>query len=229
MENESISTNGLDNSSVIANTISGETKLWAGKYKTPEEMEEALIGKDKEYGKLYNEHGEIKKKYEEISAIPETYTAPADVTLREAELAEIRAIAKSSGLTQAQFEKTAREMQQRIQTNIEALDNRKKEIGQENLNVLTDYVKKYYPESLQQAVLNQIIKDKNAMSDALKDRESRLNSAVPGMDRASSGSGSQQRDGDRELKEAHDAYHKNPNSRNRQKYIDLAREVGEER
>lgn len=214
--------------SSLVGAIAGEPKLWAGKYKTPEELEAALIGKDKEFGKLYSEHGEIKKKYEEISTIPEMYQVPSDVNLRESEISEIRTIAKNAGLTQAQFERTAREMQARIHSNIEVIENRKKEIGEENLTILNDYVNKYYPENLRQAVLNQIIKDKNAMSDALKDRESRLNSSVPGMDRAGSGSPSRF-DGDKELKEAHDAYHKSPNERNRKRYIEIARQVGEER
>lgn len=220
-------TEAIDSS--VAAVVAGEPKLWAGKYKTPEELEAALIGKDKEYGKLYTEHGEIKKKYEEISSIPEQYEIPSDIALRESELSEIRAIAKNAGLTQAQFDRTAREMQARIQSNIEVLERRKKDIGDENLTILNDYVKKYYPENLQQAVLNQIIKDKNAMNDALKDRESRLNSSVPGMDRASTSGTPVRYDGEKELEKAHNEYHKRPTEANKKRYIELAAEVGAER
>lgn len=213
--------------SIVSATV-GEPKLWAGKYKSPEEMEEALIGKDKEYGKLYSEHNDIKSKYEQVVSIPENYTAPNDIVLRETELAEIRAIAKNAGLTQAQFEKTAREMQSRIQAGHQILENNKKEIGDEKLAIINDYVKKYYPEHLQNAVLNQIIKDKNAMSDALKDRDARLNSQAPGMDQAGAGT-PQKFDGEKDLQAAAETYRKTPNARNKAKYIDMARQVGEER
>lgn len=214
--------------SVLASAIA-EPKLWAGKYKTPEELEAALIGKDKEYGKLYSEHGDIKKKYEEFANVPEDYSIPSDVALRESEINEIRTIARNAGLNQVQFEKTAREMQARIQSNLEVIEQRKKDIGESNLVLLKEYVDKYYPENLRDAVLNQIIRDKNAMSDALKDRESRLNSAVPGMDRAGGSGGAAPFDGQRELEKAHNEYHKRPTEANRKRYIDIATQVGEER
>lgn len=214
--------------SILASAIA-EPKLWAGKYKTAEELEDAAKQKDIEFGKLFAEHGEIKKKYEQAATVPEKYTIPEDVALRESELEEIRAIAKNAGLNQEQFEKTAREMQGRIQSNIEVMEQRKKDIGESNLVLLTEYVKKYYPENLQTAVLNQIIKDKNAMNDALKDRESRLNSAVPGMDRANSAGGQSAYDGEKELEKAHNEYHKRPTETNKKRYIEIATAVGEVR
>lgn len=210
--------------SAVAAAVNAEPKLWAGKYKTPEEMETAIQGKDKEYVTLSTEFNNIKNKY----TVPESYTLPADLSLREAEAKEIQTIAKNAGLTQEQFERTAREMQSRLQANIAVLENNKKEIGEEKLAILNDYVKKFYPENLQGAVLNQILKDKNAMNDALKDREDRLNSQAPGMDRANQGAPAKY-DGQKDLYEAAEAYRKNPNQRTRAKYIDIARQTGDER
>lgn len=210
--------------SVVAALASPEPKLWAGKYKTPEELESAY----KNVAGTYEENKEIKKKLEEVTRVPEKYEPPQDVHLRDAELKEIISIAKNAGLTQQQFERTAREMQSRIQSNIEVIENNKKEIGEEKLTIIQDYVKKYYPENLQSAVFNQILKDKNAMSDALKDRDARLNSQAPGMNQAGSGA-PQKYDGQKDLYDAAEAYRKNPNAKTRAKYIDIARQTGDER
>ena len=119
-------------------------------------------------------------------------------------------------------------MQGRIQQNMRALETAKSELGQDKLTIITDHIKKNYPESVQQAVLNQVIKDKTAMSDILKERDSRLNSQVPGMDRANQGSPTKY-DGEKELKEAAEAFRRNPSQKTKDRYIDVARQVGEER
>ncbi len=209
--------------SALANAIA-EPKLWAGKYKTPEQLEEAY----KNSAKVFNENKELHQKLQAVTSIPEDYTIPSDIALREAELNEIRSIAKNAGLTQNQFEATAREMQTRLRANLETFERAKQEVGEEKLAVIQDYVKRYYPEKLQQTILNQLIKDKEAMSDALKDRDARLNSQAPGMNSAST-TIKQRYDGEKELREAALEYRKNPSGTNKARYIDLARQVGETR
>jgi hypothetical protein len=218
----------MDNTESVTTSVI-EPKLWAGKYKTPEEMEEALIGKDKEYGKLYTEHGEIKKQFESKTMVPEKYDVPSDLSLRRTDIDEIEQIARNAGLNQEQFEKTARDMHARIQSNLNSIEESKKTIGQDKLNIVSDHIKKHYPESLHTAVLNQVLRDQNALNDILKERETKLNSEVPGMDRGSSSTPPPKFDGQEELEKAHKAYHKRPSEQTRKKYIDLARQVGEDR
>lgn len=204
-------------------------KLWAGKYKTPEEMEEAIKAKDNEYGKLYEEHDGIKKKYDEISKVPDKYAVPDGMVLRQNEIQEIEQLAKNAGLTQAQFEKTALDMQARIQSSVNAMIQAKEKVGQDKIAIIQDHIKKHYPESLQEVVFNKVLMDEKARTDILSEREKKLNSEVPGMDKGSTQGSGEKRDGDKELKEAFDAYHKNPSERTRKKYLDVVREVGEER
>jgi hypothetical protein len=201
-----------------------EQKLWAGKYQTPEEMEAAIAAKDKEYSKLYNEHQTIKNE----TQIPASYRNPDGLDLDANDTKEIQALAQEAGLTQAQYERTAKAMASKYKAIESEFENSKQEIGEEKLTILQDYVKKFYPESLHNTVLTKIIKDKQAMNDALKDREARLNSQAPGM---SSGGGGQapKYDGQAECLEAAKAYHKNPTQANRQKYINVCNEVGAER
>jgi hypothetical protein len=209
--------------SALINAIA-EPKLWAGKYKTPEQLEEAY----RNSAKVFNENRELQAKLQEITSIPSEYQVPPDVVLRDSELKEIQSISKNAGLTQHQFEKTAREMQSRIRSNLESFERAKQEIPQETMIILQEHVKKTYPEKLQQVILNQLIKDKDAMSDALKDRDARLNSQAPGMNSAST-SIKQRYDGEKELSQAAVEYRKSPTATNKARYIDLARQVGESR
>ena len=139
-------------------------KLWAGKYKTPEELEEGY----KNSLPVFNENKELKSKLEKFS-VPETYNVPDDIKLRAGDIAEIKALAKNAEMNQAQFEKTAREMQARIQSQLESAEQAKQAIGVEKMNLLNDYVAKNYPKSLHETVLNKLIKDKDAMADVLNE------------------------------------------------------------
>jgi hypothetical protein len=201
-----------------------EPKLWAGKYKSPEDLEEG-------YNKIrntYTENQELKKQLQSFTTVPDDYQT-TDVGLRQEQIQELKQIAKNAGLNQDQFFKTAKEMQDRINYQFEILEQRKKEIGEKDLNLLTDYVSKQYPEKLQETVLNKIIKDKEAMTEAMNHRSKILNSQVPGMD---TGTGQQEEkySGQKELVEAAKAHHKDPrNNALKERYIKIAAEVGNER
>ena len=142
---------------------------------------------------------------------------------------QIKAIAKGAGLTQDQFVKTAKEMEARVRKGLEIAEQAKKDVGDEKITLISDHVKKNYPESLHQIIINQAIKDKTALADILKDRDTKLNSQVPGMEGAKVTDTPQKFDGQAELQKAATEYQKQPNQKNREKYIDLARQVGEER
>ena len=206
--------------STIAATIS-EPKLYANKFKSVEELESA-------YGHSVNamrEVNELKKQY----SVPDDYSLPSDISLRDYEISEMKTMAKNAGLNQEHFEKMARDMHGRIQSNINSFEDAKKSISEENMNVLTDYVKRTYPESLHDTVLTKLIKDKNAMNDAMRHRDTLLNSQVPGMSSGSTSIPAPSYDGQKELQKAAMDYKKQPNEANRDRYIDLARQVGEAR
>lgn len=202
-----------------------EPKLYAGKYKSVEDLEEAYKASERFVG----ENNTLKKELEKHTSVPDDYEVTQDIVLRDSEIAELKAIAKSAGLNQEQFLKTALQMQTRISHQLTAFEQAKQELGEANLNLLNDYVTKNYPERLREVVLTKLIKDKDAMTDALKHRDTVLNSQAPGMDKATNDK-PQKYDGERDLKEAAQAYHKNPKDHKaRQRYIELARATGEER
>lgn len=201
-----------------------EPKLWAGKYKSVDELEAAY----KNSAVVFDENVRLKKDLERHQ-IPSDYTVPDTLQMRAAELAELKLIAKNAGLTQEQFMKTATDMQNRMQGQLHAFEEARKAVGEANMNVLTDYVSKHYPERLREHVMNKLIQDKEAMQDALKHRETLLHTGAPGMDKANPGT-PEKYDGEKELVEAAKAYHKNPRDKEAQKkYVALAAAVGEAR
>jgi len=206
--------------STIASVIS-EPRSYAGKFGSVEELETA-------YGHAVNairEANELKK----MMVVPDDYSIPDGVSLRDIEISEMKSMAKNAGLNQAHFEKMTKDMHSRIQSGLSAFEESKKSLGEENLNVITDYVKRVYPESLHDTVLTKLIKDKNAMSDAMRHRNELLNSQAPGMSSGSTSVPKSSYDGEGELHKVALEYKKNPNENNRNRYINLAREVSEER
>ncbi len=225
------STNGYSSTQTESpvNTIVSP-KLWAGKYKSAEDMEAAIVNKDAEYSKLSNEYKSLKETHDTHTKVPEKYSDIEGIGLRREELADIQEIAKNAGLTQRQYEQTAKEMEARVINQRNQYEKSKQSIGDERLNILQDYVKKNYPESLQSVVLDKIIRDEKAMSDALKHRDQTLNSSVPGIDQGGSGAKPSNYDGQKEVMEAAKEYHRNKADRGaRERYERLAIEVGNER
>jgi hypothetical protein len=178
---------------------------------------------------VYEENSTLKKELDKYTKPPEDYEVPSEIVMRDTEIQELKAIARNAGLNQDQFLKTAKEMQDRINYQLSSYEQAKQELGEANLNILTDYVAKNYPERLREVVLTKIIKDKDAMSDAMKHRDSILNNQAPGMDKAGADK-PQKYDGEKDLKEAALAHHKNPkDAKARDRYIELAKQTGEER
>lgn len=220
--NEQVSS---ESSSIVTEVIAGsEPKLWAGKYKTPEALEEAY----KNSSKVFNENADLKKQLESATKAPDDYTVPEGIGLREHEIKEIKQIAKEAGLNQNHFSKMAKQMDEKIISSKKSLEDARTSLGEEKLNVLTDYVKKNYPETLQDTILTKLIKDQNAMNDALKHRDKILNSSVPGMGKGA-GTGPDKYDGQSDLIKASNDYRKNPTPLNKQRYIKLSSEVGHAR
>jgi len=168
-----------------ATSTEGEVKLYAGKFKTVEELEAGY----KNSLPTFQENESLKKKLDDVTKVPDEYLTPSDIALHENDLAEIKRIAKNSGLTQAQYDKLARETNARTQANIQSFENAKKELGADKLNLIQDFVKKQYGDKVSDALMKSVITNKELREEILNQRTAALNSAAPGMGRAS-GSGS---------------------------------------
>lgn len=151
-------------------------KMYAGKFPTVEALEEGY----KNSAKVYQENELLKKQLEDYKA-PNEYLKPSNVAIDDKEFEDIRIIAKNSNLTQTQFEKLAMETHARNQRRIQDIDAKTKAIGEENLNVLKDYVAKNFPAEMAETVLNKLITDEKARSAALHHREQILSNSAPGI------------------------------------------------
>ncbi|HSS97000.1 MAG TPA: hypothetical protein VLK33_08220 [Terriglobales bacterium] len=151
-------------------------QLYAGKYKTVGELEEGY----KNAAKIFQENDDLKKKFEEVTKVPDAYNVPADLTLHESDLEAVRNEAKNSGLTQAQFEKLARERNARSASKAQSFEEAKKALGADNTNVLQDFLKKSYPDKAAEVLLKQAIVNKEVREQILEQRNKALNSTVPG-------------------------------------------------
>lgn len=206
--------------------IKTEEKLYAGKYKTIEDLEAAVIGKDKEYTKIFNELGEFKSKY----SVPEDYQVEEGLDIADSELSELKKLAKQAGLTQNQFLSTTKQIAQRNKSLKQQLEDQRKNIGEEKLKLLDDYVTRAYPDKIKPIVLNHLIQDKQAMSEALDHRDKLLNTSIPGIKGGEASAGSQRYDGEAELLQAARESQADPRDMHkRDRYLKLAQDVGHAR
>lgn len=189
-------------------------KLYAGKFKTVEDLEAGY----KNSAIVYDENNNLKKKVEELSTIPDAYQNPTDVQLEANRIADIQARAREAGMTQAQYEKFLRGDKARIDKHHEGFESAKKEVGEQTLNILNDYVTKHYPKELQDGVMRTLIQNKEARQSALNHRDQLLNNQVPGVGRITPPSYSVT---DEDVKKAYDQKEKTRNSKDIQRYLNL--------
>ncbi len=156
-------------------------KLYAGKFKSIEELEAGYNNA----AKVYQENDDLKKKYDDITRVPESYAVPQGIDLHDSDVNELKEQAKHSGLTQSQFDKLAFNQNEKVRSKFESYEKSKKEIGADNLNLLQDFLKSSYPEKVAEKLLNEAIKDKNIRDQLLDQRTKALNSSVPGIGRVS--------------------------------------------
>lgn len=159
-------------------------KLYAGKFKTVEELEAGYNNA----AKVYQDNEDLKKRFDETTKVPDDYQVPSDIALHENDLAQLKNAAKNSGLTQTQFEKLAAAQNQTVKTKLESFESAKRDVGADNLNILQDFISKAYPEKAGQALLKEAIKNKEVRDAILDQRTQALNSSVPGSNRVSIGS-----------------------------------------
>lgn len=201
--------------SELPNSEGGSEKLYAGKFKTVEELEAGY----KNSLPTFQENETLKQKLDEVTKIPETYLNPADVQLDQNRVADIQARAKEAGMTQAQYEKFVRSDKARLDQHQQNFENLKKEVGEETINILTDYVKKNYPEALQDNMIKSFIANKDARAAALNHRTQILNNQVPGIGRIHGGGYNVTQE---DVNKAYAAKEKNPHcQKTRDAYINV--------
>jgi hypothetical protein len=159
-------------------------KLYAGKFKSIEELEAGYNNA----AKVYQENEDLKTKYSEVTKVPDDYQVPSDVALHDNDIAQLKLSAKESGLTQAQFERLAQRQNSHVQSQVDAFEAAKKEVGADNINLLQDFLAKTYPDKVADKMLKEAIKDKDLRSQLLEQRSKMLNSSVPGSGKVSIGS-----------------------------------------
>lgn len=190
-------------------------KLFAGKFKTVEELEAGY----KNSLPTFQENENLKKRVDELSQVPQDYINPADVELEESRINDIKARAKEAGLTQAQYDKLIRGDKARVENYKTTFENAKKELGEEKINMLQDYVGKNYPKELAENMMRTFIGNKDAREAAFKHRDQLLNNQVPGMQKTPAGG---YRITDQDIRKAYDAKEKNRGDmKARQHYVNL--------
>lgn len=167
----------------MTDQIPPSDKLYAGKFKTIEELEAGYNNA----AKVYQENDDLKKRVDETTKVPDEYQVPGEVTLHDNDVAQLKAAAKESGLTQAQFEKLAKKQTENVQNKLQEFENAKKEVGADNINILQDFLSKNYPDKVAEKMLKEAIKDKDLRTQLLDQRTKALNSSVPGSNKVSMG------------------------------------------
>jgi len=160
-----------------------EIKLYAGKFKSIEDLEAGYNNA----AKVYQDNEDLKKRIEESTRVPDDYQIPSDVALHESDINDLKQAAKESGLTQVQFEKLALKQNQSVKSKVESFESAKKEIGADNLNLLQDFISKSFPDKVADKLLKEAIKDKDLRAQLMEQRTKALNSSVPGSSNVSVG------------------------------------------
>ena len=190
--------------------VQEEPKLYAGKYKSVEELE-------KGYCHSLQSLNEIKSELKSFTA-PEEYVIP-DVKTHHEIISRAKELAKSTGLSQSQFDAVVRKMDEKNRDSIEKFEESKKRAG-EKLDILEDYVSRHYPKKLKSTIINSLLMDSEAMDEALKHRESMLNTQVPGIHSARGASFSTNDNKEKEkMIEAMRNYNSNPTKENLDYYM----------
>jgi hypothetical protein len=202
-------------------------KLYAGKFKSVEDLENGY----KQSLPLYQKNQELESQIKQHTYVPEDYKLPENVKMRDTQINELKKLAKNAGLNEDQFSRAALSVNDNIQNQMKAFEERQKSVGEEKMNLTKSFVDKRFEgfsDDFKTNVLNQIIMDDNTMNDALRQREQDLNTAVPGSGRTSTTTYSSQYDDARtELgKLGIAAMHKPNDMKIRAQYIAKAEEVG---
>jgi len=215
-------TNSVD--SVLDDT----PKLYAGKFKSVEDLEHGY----KQNSGLYQRNKELEAEIQKLKSVPDDYSVPKDVALRDAQVNELKMIAKRAGLNEDQFAGAAQALNENASQQLNAFAERKESLGEEKLNLLKGFVEKNFngfDNNFRETMFNQIIRDDKTMSDAMQQREQQLNSQVPGMSGTAGvpSKNDQLSDANRECEDLGRVANERPNDmRAREQFIKKCQEVG---
>ena len=215
----------------IVDTAQEAAKLYAGKFKSVEELENGY----KQSLPLYQKNKELEDKLKQREYIPDDYSVPESVAMRDTQINELKKLAKSAGLNDEQFSRPAISVNENIKNQMQAFEARQESIGEEKINLAKSFVDNKFSgfsDDFRSNMINQIIMDDNTMNDALRLREQDLNSSVPGSSRTtgSPAKTDQMQDARAELLDLAQQTEMRPNDMHlRKKYISKAEEVGQYR
>lgn len=197
-------------------TNTDDVKLYAGKFKTVDELENGY----KNSLPVLQENEQLKAKLEAAMRVPDAYSQPDDIQLDPTRLAAIQQRAKEAGMTQPQYEKYIRFEKGAIERSQQGFETARKEVGEDILNMLQDYVKNQYPAALHDGILKTLITNKEARQEAMSHRERLLVDKVPGVGQPAFTRFNAVTDED--VRKAYAVKDKNPHDmKARQRYINL--------
>lgn len=207
-----------------------EGRLYAGKYKTAEEMEEAIKSKDTEAHKLFETNKLLKAQMEQANQAPEHYDVPAEAERIKDDMEAITKMAKAASLSQEKFTKLVNERISERMDYEKRYDASKKEVGDENMLVLNDYVNKNYPEPVRKQIMDNFVMNPTARAEALAHRNQTLDTRTPGMSTGNPGGTPPKTDSEQECYDAGKKFLQRPgDKRAREDFIDAARVAGEKK
>lgn len=148
-------------------------KLYANKYKTPEDLEGGYL----EAQRLITEKSTKLKEFE----APENYAI--EIGIDEGTKERLTAIAKEAGLSQSQFNKVIVKFSEAEKLRSDGLTNAinevKSELGDEKITRLDAYLDQNFPASVSKLFKEQYKTDKALAKELYAHRESALNFTVP--------------------------------------------------
>lgn len=152
-------------------------KKYAGKFDSIEELETGY----KNSARVFDENTKLKSDLENLTKLPDSYLVPSDLEIEATRLPELESRAREAGMTQAQYEKFLRSDKSRVETHKTNFEEAKKKLGEEKINLLTDYAKQNYPAEIVDTMVKTFITDEKARNAALSHRDALLKNQVPGM------------------------------------------------
>lgn len=208
-------------------TIAEEPQLYAGKFKSVEDLEKAY----KEGFAVHLKNKELETRLSEVTLVPEQYTVPGDVQLRDAQINEIKELAQSAGMNQNQFENAVKKFSDSVANKLNAIEERKQSIGEDKINVVKGYIDNQFAGfdgTFKEDVLNKVIKDDKMLEKVMSDRENQVNSTAPGINQVSAAANRQEKMNDMNKAKYDAAIQAKLDPRNvkaRERYIQTCRDV----
>lgn len=203
-----------------------QDRLYAGKFKTVEELEKGY----RESLPVHIKNKELEERLSKIGSVPNEYMVPVGIELSQDKVREIQHISKEAGMNQDQFSNAVKAASIEYHEKMTRLEERKAEIGEQKVNMVKSYLDRNFNsfgEDVKNDLFLKTIENPATMEQIMNDRESQLNSTIPGTDRISISTNPQQ-SLEKEFKEACKISSGNPaDAEARNRTIELANQLAE--